>query len=251
MVNNIFYVYAYLRENGTPYYIGKGSKGRVFDRNTHTIKPPTDKNRIVFLETKLTNIGALALERRMIRWYGRIDIGTGILRNRTDGGDGSPGRQASEEEKLKRYKGENNPMYGKQQPDITIMNAGRTGINNPGLDKTVYEFVHKSGLTETCTRLGLVEKYSLSGLNFFQIKNGYSSLGWALKNFGFKYRNKGIKNPRADNTKYIFLKASVLECLSTHDMIGKYPNLSRASLRQLVTGKRNSHKGWIIVKEMN
>ena len=104
----IYYVYAYLREDGSPYYIGKGKNQRAYS-NTHTVpKPPN--NRIVFLETNLSNVGACALERRYIRWYGKKCDGSGILRNTTDGGDGNSGPRSKEWcEKHSKMMKENNP----------------------------------------------------------------------------------------------------------------------------------------------
>jgi len=92
-----FYVYAYLRsrpskygEIGSPYYIGKGQTDRRFSK-FHNAKPPQDPANNVLLKEGLAETDALAEEIRLIKLYGRIDIGTGCLRNRTDGGDGTSG----------------------------------------------------------------------------------------------------------------------------------------------------------------
>lgn len=117
---NIYYVYAYLRKNDlTPYYIGKGHDNRAWQDHKHIIVP-TDKRRIVILETNLTELGALAIERRMIRWYGRKDNNTGILRNQTDGGEGVVNPSTSARLKM------SNAKKGKPRSDETRSKISKT-----------------------------------------------------------------------------------------------------------------------------
>ena len=95
-----YYTYAYLREDRTPYYIGKGRGWRIYC--THrVIKVPKNKSLIIFLKKNLTEAEAFKHEIYMINVFGRKDLGTGILRNLTNGGEGSSGAIHSEETKKK------------------------------------------------------------------------------------------------------------------------------------------------------
>jgi hypothetical protein len=147
-----FYVYAYLRSQnsehgrkGSPYYIGKGTGQRAWSR-VRKIHRPKDKSRIVFLRSDLTEAEAFDWEIFYIAKYGRIDKGTGILRNLTDGGEGASGMIVSEERRVQMAKvagearrregrwrgdknpkaggdpvrGEKNPMWGKKHKESTL-----------------------------------------------------------------------------------------------------------------------------------
>jgi hypothetical protein len=96
-----YYTYAYLREDRTPYYIGKGQGNRAYRRSKKRINPPKDKSRIIYLKQNLTEEEAFKHEIYMIAVFGRKDLGTGILHNRTDGGEGGSGAIVSEETRRK------------------------------------------------------------------------------------------------------------------------------------------------------
>ena len=96
---NRFYTYAYLREDKSPYYIGKGSGRRAYQK--HTGFNPPSKNRILLLKENLTEEEAFTHEKYMIAVFGRKDLRTGILHNKTDGGEGPSGVIVSDEFKEK------------------------------------------------------------------------------------------------------------------------------------------------------
>jgi hypothetical protein len=118
MVKNLyrFYTYAYLREDKTPYYIGKGNGERLYKKQKGEIKPPKDKSRIIFLKQNLTEEEAFRHEIYMIAVFGRIDLGTGILYNKTNGGEGTSGFFWNEEQRKRKgelQKGDKHHFYGK------------------------------------------------------------------------------------------------------------------------------------------
>jgi len=71
----MFYTYAYLREDKTPYYIGKGKGNRLYDHRGKNCIPPKDKSKIIKLKENLTEEEAFKHE---------------IYMNIADGGNAPP-----------------------------------------------------------------------------------------------------------------------------------------------------------------
>lgn len=113
-----FYTYAWLREDRTPYYIGKGRGKRAWRKGS----PP--KDRVLLLKTGLSEQEAFKHEVYMIAVFGRKDLGTGILRNLSDGGDGASGAVRSPETRIKISKAKK----GKPRPDLSERNRQQKGI---------------------------------------------------------------------------------------------------------------------------
>ncbi len=119
-----YYTYAYLREDGTPYYIGKGYGRRAEEkhyRGIGNITPPTE--RILYLKYFTEEADAFAHEKYMIYVLGRKDNNTGILRNLTEGGvGGNTGYLGSAEHKelMSQRTGDKNSFYGKSHTQETI-----------------------------------------------------------------------------------------------------------------------------------
>jgi hypothetical protein len=249
-----FYHYLYLREDGTPYYSGKGKAERAWSSN-HTIKPPKDKSRILITHWNITEIWAFALERWYIRWYGRKDNGTGILRNGTDGGEGATGCVS--------LRGV--PKSTSHRKNIS---KGRTGNKYPKLSssKKGIPQTTESNLKRSATLTGIARPQPLLccirchrevGLNGL-IKHQNSkrckiSIPKVItKNIKSEFKIKVMPSKSAhyryDPTIFTFShKDGTVVKMPAHDFSLKY-NLDRGWLSNVIRGVRRTIKGWSVTQ---
>jgi len=152
-----YYVYQYLREDFTPYYIGKGSGKRAWTKQ-RTIPAPLDKSRIKIIARNLTESEALLLEIKLIACYGRKDLGTGILRNRTNGGEGASGVVG----KVPWNKGQKQPSEYREKISKGLLKYQRTMQHQLNINQSLKgrnpTFLGKTHSEETKKKLSAINK---------------------------------------------------------------------------------------------
>jgi hypothetical protein len=170
-----YYTYAYLREDGTPYYIGKGKGNRAYVKHWRSkIKggyfAPPEKNKILILKKNLTEDEAYQHEMYMIEVLGRKDLGTGILRNMSAGGKGGKGVPAWNKGKKgtcpEHQKEKNRQMMNERYKNGLDVSGG----NNPRA-KT-WRIVYEDG-----------REIIIKALQRWAVDNGYSRAG--VKNLAY------------------------------------------------------------------
>lgn len=132
-----FYTYLWLREDCTPYYVGKGRDNRAFEKRHHIPAPPKNSD-FVLVQHHASEEDALKAEVFLIEYYGRKDLNLGCLRNQTNGGEGSSGyihgpaalskisnthkgkaiSVAQRQQHSRKMQGQGNPMFGKKRTDL-------------------------------------------------------------------------------------------------------------------------------------
>jgi hypothetical protein len=135
----LYYTYVWLRHNGTPYYVGKGTRKRGFTSKDHSFRRPKDDSRII-IQYHPDEASAFEAEKFLIDFYGRLDLGTGCLRNLTAGGEGIAGgywkgKTLSEEHKQKdrlANLGEKNGFFGRKHTAETKAKIGKANSGKRG-----------------------------------------------------------------------------------------------------------------------
>jgi hypothetical protein len=223
-----FYVYAYLRsedsehgKKGSPYYIGKGSGNRIKRNQGRAVSPPKDKSMVVYVQEGLTEQQAFNLERYCIALYGRIDSGTGCLRNRTDGGEGTSGTVVSIDTRRKLSKKrqkDKNPNFGKATPEDVRkkMSEAKRGENHPNWGKV--------RPAETCRKISK----ALTG----RVHSAESNLKRSLAMTTYLYE-------LIDQNGEVYITNNLSEFSEQY-------NLDRGTLARVISGTRKSHKGWTV-----
>jgi hypothetical protein len=128
-----YYTYAYLREDGTPYYIGKG-KGRRIHQKHNGFYPP-EKSRRIFLKKNLNEEDAFKHEIYMIFIFGRKDLEKGILHNKSDGGRGPSGLVMDENRKKMCASLKGRKLSDSHKRKIGESNKGKPRQTKEGLDR--------------------------------------------------------------------------------------------------------------------
>jgi hypothetical protein len=187
-------VYRHIRlDSNEIFYIGIGDEGRAYKktgRNKHW-KNIVNKHgyKIEIIYSGVTIEFAIEKEIELIKKYGRIDIGTGILVNMTDGGEGCNGIIHSHETKEKlsnHFKGIK--LSIEHRDSISNGQVGKKWFNN-GIDE-VFRFDCLDGYEEgriyrptNETKMKMIKRGSENGM-----------FGKPSKSIGKNWFNNGIEN---------------------------------------------------------
>lgn len=266
----IFYVYVFLRskdsphgKKGTPYYIGKGNGNRAFSFQRRGAPRPQDPSCIAFVQEGLTEAEALSLERYCIALYGRIDTGTGILRNLTDGGDGVSGVVFSDESReIMRRNNQGKKLSDETKRRIGLANKGKTipADVRKKIAATkechVYELTSPSGAIYTCSNLSeFARQHGLQVANLSCVARGTRThhKGWKARILGRgsvsgrPHSMESIEKIRKKKELFryeILAPDGTIHTTCSLSEFAKRHGLEQSALCAVVNGKRKHHKGW-------
>jgi len=229
---NRFYTYAYLRKNRTPYYIGKGKGDRAYKKGSRIFAPPKDKSRIIFLKQNITEEEAFKHEIYMIAVFGRKDLGTGILHNRTNGGEGAS--NPSQETRMKIGKA----RIGKPLSKETKRKIGKKSKGRKHNEETIKRICENTKGTKNPfygKRHSEETKRKIS-----QNCKGHSGIPHSQE------AKEKIRDAKRKNYKFISPTGNLIEERTSLKEFARKYELHLSGLSRLVNKKITNHKGWTL-----
>lgn len=187
---NNYVVYRHLKLNGEIFYIGMGHPKRPYNRSGrskywHNVVNKYGKI-VEILAENLFCEEAYELEIKLIAFYGRKDLGLGLLVNLTDGGNGSNKAKRSEEAKEKTRI--TRSLWSEERRK---QNSERLSIAHKG----------KKLSKETCLKLSEINKGNKHCLG--RIYTTEQKLNLSIKNKGkiHIHTEEGLKNVQKNQFK--------------------------------------------------
>lgn len=167
----MFYVYLYIDPSRDEvFYIGKGRGSRSKSHKWRKDKHPLTQ-RLQFMKKRniqpiiekyenLVEDGAFRLEKILIKFYGRKDLGLGSLLNLTDGGEGWSGRTHTEEWKLNHSEDMKGNSYAKGNLGVSKSENACRNMSNAQLNRLDWHRTrmqgnsYSKGIHITCPHCG-------------------------------------------------------------------------------------------------
>lgn len=262
---NRFCVYLHIRpDKNEVFYTGIGVEKRPYhtiQRSSFWKKIVKNNNGIFEVEILVCDISwdsASQIERSLIKYFGRKDLGTGTLCNMTDGGDGTPGHIVSAEVRKKMSLA----ALGKTVTMETRQKIREAQLRRPPMSD---ETRRKIGLSSLGNKHNLGKKASAETIAKLKIANQGNSRAKGFKHTElarYKISKARIGKRQSMATRNKIIKTRVLKagfyveqlCKKTLCVIGSYISINEAgritglsipNISVVLSGKRKSTGGFI------
>lgn len=231
---NTHYIYLHLKPCGEVFYVGIGKNRRAYNKKSRNSwwKKVVNKHgyEIQIIKNRITKEEACELEKILISWYGRRDLGKGTLVNLTDGGETTCGRN----------------MEDWQRKEISKYAKTRVKDKNPNFGNK-WSKQQKERMSEIKKDL---YKSGQIIIDPIAVKEGQRK---RLETFK---KNPGIKERMAEKvsnnkSKYDYLKidyitGEILEEYKTFlDLRKKYPDVGKTVINSVCNGYKVSYLGFL------
>lgn len=233
-----FYVYLHRKKTtGEVFYVGKGSGDRAWNRQgRNEFWKKTVRKHGYYVEIHshgLQEWYAFELERDLICYYGRRQLGLGTLVNLSDGGEGPSGQVFSED-------------FKKQ---CSIRTKGKS---NPNVDHRVWKFLNvKTEEIVEATKYEMSQMYPELSIGALFSKT-YTHKGWAVMGLASEHSisilqkgRGGSRNANANKTSFNWINIITKEEITCtpSELREKFPHTRP---NNVVTNKHPFTKDWTL-----